>query len=222
MRTSSHHPVLVSKSRREKKSISTPYTKMRKRKTSRTTVLNREEGEVDVLDSCLMPDETEECLELSNEELSAVLALDEKSLAFPSCSVSGEEVLSITEVEKTISLGVRLEKDHRIKPVRRRQIDPTTCERDYSSDEIEFMNALDTYKRENGRMFPTCSEILEVFLSLGYVKKGKEDPACDNLNPSKTTPVGPLTPALSPDRDCKGKEEPLSPYMNDMGSLPIF
>lgn len=54
--------------------------------------------------------------------------------------------------------------------VRRRQIDPTTCERDYSNDEIEFMNALDTYKRSSGRMFPTCSEILEVIRSLGYSK----------------------------------------------------
>lgn len=53
---------------------------------------------------------------------------------------------------------------------RRRQIDPTTCERDYSADEIEFMRALDDYKRASGRMFPTCSEILEVFKSLGYVK----------------------------------------------------
>ena len=51
---------------------------------------------------------------------------------------------------------------------RRRQIDPTTCERDYSQDEIEFMRALDDYKRANGRMFPTCSEILEVIRDLGY------------------------------------------------------
>ena len=48
------------------------------------------------------------------------------------------------------------------------QIDPTTCERDYSADEIEFMHALDEYKRANGRMFPTCSEILEVIRGLGY------------------------------------------------------
>ncbi len=53
---------------------------------------------------------------------------------------------------------------------RRRQIDPTTCERDYSGDEIEFMRALDSYKRTSGRMFPTCSEILEVIRSLGYAK----------------------------------------------------
>ena len=58
----------------------------------------------------------------------------------------------------------------RVKVNRRRQIDPTTCERDYSVEEIEFMNALDNYKRTSGRMFPTCSEVLEVIRSLGYDK----------------------------------------------------
>ena len=53
---------------------------------------------------------------------------------------------------------------------RRRQIDPTTCERDYSGEEIEFMHALDRYKRASGRMFPTCSEVLEVIRGLGYAK----------------------------------------------------
>ena len=58
----------------------------------------------------------------------------------------------------------------RSKVYRRRQIDPTTCERDYSQDEIDFMQALDAYKRKSGRMFPTCSEILEVLRTLGYVR----------------------------------------------------
>jgi hypothetical protein len=57
------------------------------------------------------------------------------------------------------------------KNIRRRQIDPSTCERDYSPDEVEFMNALNEYKRTSGRMFPTCSEILEVLKSLGYEKQ---------------------------------------------------
>ena len=51
---------------------------------------------------------------------------------------------------------------------RRRQIDPTTCERDYSTDEIEFMKAMDQYKRENRRPFPTWSEVLEVLRAIGY------------------------------------------------------
>jgi len=53
---------------------------------------------------------------------------------------------------------------------RRRQIDPTTCEREYTDEEVEFMRAMDEYKRSSGRMFPTCSEILEVLAGLGYCK----------------------------------------------------
>jgi len=51
---------------------------------------------------------------------------------------------------------------------RRRLIDPTTCERDYAADEMEFMQAIDDYTRTSGRLFPTCSEILEVVKALGY------------------------------------------------------
>jgi hypothetical protein len=58
----------------------------------------------------------------------------------------------------------------RRKVERRRQIDPTTCERDYKPDEIEFMRAMDDYKRRSGRQFPTWSEVLEVLRDLGYRK----------------------------------------------------
>ena len=58
----------------------------------------------------------------------------------------------------------------RRKVERRRQIDPTTCERDYGDSEVEFMNAMDLYKRRSGRQFPTWSEVLEVLHSLGYRK----------------------------------------------------
>ena len=64
----------------------------------------------------------------------------------------------------------RRQLERREKVNRRRQIDPTTCEREYTTDEVEFMNALDDYKRKSGRMFPTCSEVLEVIRGLGYVK----------------------------------------------------
>jgi hypothetical protein len=53
---------------------------------------------------------------------------------------------------------------------RRRFVDPTTCERDYSQAELEFMRAMDEYKHRSGRMFPTWSEVLEVLRSLGYEK----------------------------------------------------
>lgn len=60
--------------------------------------------------------------------------------------------------------------ERRTKVERRRQIDPTTCERDYGEAEVEFMGAMDNYKRRSGRQFPTWSEVLEVLHSLGYRK----------------------------------------------------
>ena len=73
--------------------------------------------------------------------------------------------------------------ERRVKVNRRRQIDPTTCERNYTADEIEFMNSLDDYKRLSGRMFPTCSEILEVLRKLGYEK---QSPAAAPTSDSQT------------------------------------
>lgn len=66
--------------------------------------------------------------------------------------------------------GVERRQSDRRKVERRRQIDPTTCERDYKPEEIEFMRAMDDYKRRSGRQFPTWSEVLEVIRDLGYRK----------------------------------------------------
>ncbi len=65
--------------------------------------------------------------------------------------------------------------DRRQRPDRRRLIDPTTCERDYTPEEIEFMTAMDKYRRESGRPFPTWSEVLEVLHSLGYAKVNRQE-----------------------------------------------
>ena len=74
--------------------------------------------------------------------------------------------------KKNIPVAVerRSGQDRRNQGERRRQIDPTTCERDYNDDEITFMKAMDQYKRDNRRPFPTWSEVLEVLRSLGYRK----------------------------------------------------
>src|SRR5262249_57915960 len=53
---------------------------------------------------------------------------------------------------------------------RRRFVDPTTCEREYTEAEKEFMMAMNDYKRRSGRMFPTWREVLEVLRDLGYEK----------------------------------------------------
>lgn len=52
----------------------------------------------------------------------------------------------------------------------KRRMSPTTSDRNYTTDEVEFMNALAEFKRASGRTFPTCSEILGVLKSLGYEK----------------------------------------------------
>ena len=83
--------------------------------------------------------------------------------------------------------------ERRVKVNRRRQIDPTTCERDYSSEEIEFMNALDEYKRTSGRMFPTCSEVLEVIRKLGYEKQ----PAPTAIPPIEALIIPEISPPLA-------------------------
>ena len=62
---------------------------------------------------------------------------------------------------------------------RRRFVDPTTCEREYSRAEREFMEAMQTYKHKSGRMFPTWSEVLEVIRDLGYEKTSLGDSSVD-------------------------------------------
>ncbi len=65
---------------------------------------------------------------------------------------------------------------------RRRFVDPTTCDRDYSHAEREFMQAMQDYKQSSGRMFPTWSEVLEVLRDLGYSKS--EEPFATSANSS--------------------------------------
>src|SRR5437667_2113789 len=88
-----------------------------------------------------------------------------------------------------VALERRSGKDRRDeKGERRRQVDPTTCERDYTDDEIEFMKAMDLYKRSNRRPFPTWSEVLEVCRALGY-RKVAEPTALPGLQPEPVAAI---------------------------------
>jgi hypothetical protein len=51
-----------------------------------------------------------------------------------------------------------------------RGVDPTTSQLDYSSDELEFMRAIEDYKKRTGRKFPSWSEVLRIAKGLGYEK----------------------------------------------------
>jgi len=89
--------------------------------------------------------------------------------------------------KRTIPVAVerRSGRDRREKGERRRQVDPTTCEKDYSEEEIDFMKAMDLYKRANRRPFPTWSEVLEVLRALGY-RRVEEPTALPGLPIPKT------------------------------------
>ena len=80
----------------------------------------------------------------------------------------------VVEEKKPSTCCQRLDPPERSAPPRqkvaRRRSNPATCERAYTTDEVEFMNALSEYKRNSGRMFPNCSEILEILKGLGYEK----------------------------------------------------
>ena len=60
--------------------------------------------------------------------------------------------------------------ERREKKERRRRIDPTTFEKQYTDDEIEFMTAMQHFKVQSGKGFPTYGEVLRVALGMGYRK----------------------------------------------------
>jgi len=97
-------------------------------------------------------------------------AVLEASAAEHKSKTSGVPEPGVVQSATEMTIKERREIIDRRRQDRRRQIDPTTCERDYSDNEIEFMRAMDDYKRKSGRAFPTWSEVLEVMMSLGYRK----------------------------------------------------
>jgi hypothetical protein len=63
----------------------------------------------------------------------------------------------------------------RVRKERRKRIDPTTFEKQYTDDELEFMNAMQRYKERTGKSFPTFGEVIKVAVSLGYMKLAEDD-----------------------------------------------
>ena len=58
--------------------------------------------------------------------------------------------------------------ERRAKKDRRRRIDPTTFDKQYTDDEMEFMNAMQRFKEISGKSFPTYREVIRVIVGLGY------------------------------------------------------
>lgn len=62
-----------------------------------------------------------------------------------------------------------------VRKERRRRVDPTTFEKQYTVEELEFMNAMHRFKVQSGKTFPTHGEVLKVARSLGYRKLAEPD-----------------------------------------------
>lgn len=65
---------------------------------------------------------------------------------------------------------------------------PMTSEVDYAADEVEFMKAVERYKREHRRPFPTTREILAIVVGLGYKKVAEDGTVTDvrvDLSPKR-------------------------------------
>lgn len=44
--------------------------------------------------------------------------------------------------------------------------------REYTAEQVEFMMAMENYKRRNRVPYPDCRDVLRVLKSLGYRKEG--------------------------------------------------
>ena len=62
----------------------------------------------------------------------------------------------------------------RAKQHRRKRVDPTTFEKQYTDEEIEFMNAIQQFKMQSGKAFPTHGDTLRIAIGLGYRQVRKE------------------------------------------------
>ena len=80
--------------------------------------------------------------------------------------------------------------ERRAKKERRRRIDPTTFEKQYSDEEMEFMNAMQRFKELSGKSFPSFGDVLKVAVGLGYRKVVEElEPKSDGIEPHHSATI---------------------------------
>jgi hypothetical protein len=85
--------------------------------------------------------------------------------------VLSAEESGYTGAERRSVVDRRTGLERRRGPGRRRSDDRKAAEEgEMTSEQFEFIQAIETYKKVNKRMFPTWTEVLEVILQLGYRK----------------------------------------------------
>ena len=84
--------------------------------------------------------------------------------------------------------------ERRAKKDRRRRIDPTTFDKQYTDDEMEFMNAMQRFKESSGKSFPTYREVIKVVVGLGYrLVVVESDPALNDTCVDEPVLIGEST-----------------------------
>ena len=73
-------------------------------------------------------------------------------------------------IEPPVDIAPKPTRERRARKERRRRVDPTTFEKQYSDDEIEFMNAVQHFKTQSCKSFPTYGDVLRIAARLGYRK----------------------------------------------------
>jgi hypothetical protein len=61
--------------------------------------------------------------------------------------------------------------DRRKTKERRKRVDPTTFDKQYTPDELEFMTAMQRFKDRSGKPFPSHRDVIRILISLGYLKE---------------------------------------------------
>lgn len=85
-------------------------------------------------------------------------------------SKSEQSECSFAEKRQTV-VERRMGLDRRRGPGKRRSTDRISAEEGHMSDEqFEFLMAIDQYKKQNQRPFPTWTEVLDLIRAMGYRK----------------------------------------------------
>jgi hypothetical protein len=84
--------------------------------------------------------------------------------------LEGRDRRAAEPIEPVAQVIARQKPERRVRKERRRRIDPTTFEKQYTDDELEFMTAVQQFKTQTGKSFPSHGDILRIAARLGYRK----------------------------------------------------
>ena len=112
------------------------------------------------------------------------LGLDRRELPAEAAGYEGDE--RRTGGDRRADTGL----ERRRGPGRRRSDDRRQAEEgEMTTEQFEFVMAIETYKKVNKRMYPTWTEVLEVVRQLGYRKVAHRDITLDNVPEPELTKV---------------------------------